>query len=106
VITIPPEAFDVLIISSRSMAARQCTTYAESARRGETNPAALAALADRRLRATEQQLCDALGASQELNAVYRRVVKMALEELQLIEQQMDQLDHEIPELLSPHQDGV
>ena len=73
---------------------------------GETNPAALAALADRRLRATQQQLCDALGASKELNPVYRRLVKMALEELQLIEQQMDQLDHEIADLLSQHQIAV
>lgn len=45
-------------------------------------------------RATQQQLCDALGAAKELNQVYRRLVKMALEELQLIEQQMDQLDHD------------
>ena len=73
---------------------------------GETDPAALAALADRRLRATPQQLCDALGASKDLNEVYRRLVKMALEELQLIERQMDQLDHEIAELLSQHQDAV
>lgn len=73
---------------------------------GETNPAALAALADRRLRATQQQLCDALGASKELNPVYRRLVKMALEELQLIEQQMDQLDHEIADLLSQNQTAV
>src|SRR5262250_1353082 len=36
---------------------------------GETNPAALAALADERLRATPEQLCDALGACTELNAV-------------------------------------
>src|SRR5579863_6518215 len=40
---------------------------------GETNPAALAALADQHLRATQQQLCDALGASKELNQVYRRL---------------------------------
>jgi len=73
---------------------------------GETDPAALAALADRRLRATQQQLCDALGASKELNQVYRRLVKMALDELQLIEQQMDQLDHEIADLLSQHQAAV
>src|SRR5215467_10593005 len=38
---------------------------------GETNPAALAALADERLRATPEQLCDALGACTELNVVYR-----------------------------------
>ena len=44
---------------------------------GEINPAALAALADGRLRATPEQLCDALGACTELNAVYRRLLKMA-----------------------------
>ena len=73
---------------------------------GETDPAALAALADRRLRATPQQLCDALGASMEINGVYRRLVKMTLEELQLMERQMNQLDQEIADLLSQHQDAV
>jgi transposase len=73
---------------------------------GEANPTALAALADQRLRATPSQLCDALGAATELNPIYRRLVKMTLEELQLIERQMDQLDQEISSLLSPHQDTV
>ena len=48
---------------------------------GETDPATLAALADQRLRATPEQLCDALGACADLNPVYRRLLKMALEEL-------------------------
>jgi len=73
---------------------------------GETSPVALAALADRRLHATQQQLCDALGTSTELNGVYRRLIKMALEELQLIERHMDELDHEIADLLNQHQDAV
>ena len=73
---------------------------------GETDPAALAALADQRLRATSTQLRDALGACTELNPVYRRLVKMALEELQLIEQQIGQLDQEIASLLRQHQDAV
>lgn len=73
---------------------------------GETNPTALAALADERLRATPEQLCDALGACTELNAVYRRLLKMALEELHLIEEQIGQLDQEIASLLSQHQDTV
>jgi transposase len=34
---------------------------------GETNPAALAVLADKQLRAAAEQLCDALGACTELN---------------------------------------
>ncbi|MCP4209227.1 MAG: IS110 family transposase [Shimia sp.] len=38
---------------------------------GETEPARLAALADRRLRATPEQLCDAFGACADLNPVYR-----------------------------------
>ena len=46
---------------------------------GETNPAALAALADRKLRATPEQLCDALGACTELNPVYRRLLSMMLD---------------------------
>jgi transposase len=73
---------------------------------GETNPLALAALADRHLRATEAQLCDALGACTELNAVYRRLLKMALEELQLIEQQRDKLEQEMATLLRQHEDSV
>jgi transposase len=40
------------------------------------------------------------------NPVYRRLVKMALEELQLIEQQIGQLDQEIASLLRQHQDAV
>ena len=73
---------------------------------GETNPAALAALADYRLRATQEQLRDALGACQELSPVYRRLLKMALEDLQLIEKQMGQLDQEMADLLRLHQDPV
>src|SRR5258707_3512630 len=58
---------------------------------GETNPATLAALADQRLRATPEQLCDALGACAELNAVYRRLLKIALKELRLIYEQFGEL---------------
>ncbi|PYU66203.1 MAG: IS110 family transposase [Acidobacteria bacterium] len=73
---------------------------------GETNPAALAALADQKLRATPEQLCDALGACTELKPVYRRLLKMALEQLQFLEQQIGQLDQELATLLHPHQDAV
>lgn len=73
---------------------------------GETNPATLAALADERLRATPEQLCDALGACTALNVVYRRLLKMALEELRLIEEQIGQLDELMASLLSQHQDAV
>jgi len=51
---------------------------------GDTGPVALAALADERLRATPEQLCDALDARTEFHAVYRRLLKMALGELRLM----------------------
>jgi transposase len=73
---------------------------------GETNPAALAALADWKLRATPEQLCDALGACTDLKPVYRRLLKMALEQLQFLEQQIGQLDQEMASLLDQHQDAV
>jgi len=73
---------------------------------GETNPAALAVLAHQRLRATPEQLCDALGACTELKPVYRRLLKMTLEHLQILEQQIGQLDQELATLLHPHQDAV
>src|SRR6266498_318019 len=73
---------------------------------GETDPAALASLADKNLRATPAQLCDALGACTELNPVYRRLLKMFLEELQLIDQQIGQLDKEMATLLSQDQAAV
>jgi len=73
---------------------------------GETNPAALATLADQKLRATSEQLCDALGACTDLKPVYRRLLRMALEQLQFLEQQIGQLDQEVATLLHPHQDAV
>jgi transposase len=73
---------------------------------GETDPARLAALADRRLRATPEQLRDALGASRDLHPVYRRLLQMTLEELRLLEGQIGQLDAEMAQLLGSHQAAV
>lgn len=73
---------------------------------GETDAAALAAMADQRLRATPAQLVDALGASTELNPVYRRLLKLALDEVQFIEQQSAQLEQEVAMLLKQHQDAL
>lgn len=74
---------------------------------GEKNPAALAALADRlRLRASPEQLRDALGACHDLHPVYRRLVKTALEEWQGMDVQIRQLEEEMAALLRSHQDQV
>jgi len=73
---------------------------------GETDPARLAALGDRRLRATREQLCDALGACRNLHSVYRELLRLTLEELQLLEKQIQELDQQMANLLSAHQDAV
>ena len=89
---------DLLGLSARRMLA----ALAE----GATDPGTLAALADRRLRATPEQLADALGAATDLNPVYRQLLGMALEDLQLIEAQIRQLDQELAGLLGLHQGSV
>jgi len=73
---------------------------------GETDPAVLAGMAEASLRATPKELYDALSPAQELHPVYRRLVKMALDELQLIDQQISELDQEMAGLLRRHQDQV
>jgi len=89
---------DLLGVSAR----RMLKALAE----GETDPAVLAALADGRLRATPEQLRDALGASARLSGVHRRLLKMALEELQLLETHIEQLGQEAMDLLQEHQEVV
>jgi transposase len=89
---------DLLGVSAR----RMLKALAE----GETDPSALAALADHRLHATPEQLRDALGACAQLHAVYRRLLKMALEELQLMQDQIEKLEREAADLLRQHQDAV
>ena len=73
---------------------------------GGSDPAAIAGLADKTLRATPAELSDALGACANLNPVYRRLIDMALQELQLINQQVDKLDQEMAALLKRYEPTV
>ena len=89
---------DLLGVSAR----RMLKALAE----GETDPSVLAAMADCKLRATPEQLRDALGACRQLSGVYRRLLKMAMEELQLVETQIEQLERAAMELMQEHQEVV
>ena len=73
---------------------------------GETEPATVAALGSPRLRATPDQLRDALGPCTDLDPVYRRLLAMTLDQLDLIEAHIRQLDEELARLLRGHQDAV
>ena len=89
---------DLLGVSAR----RMLKALAE----GETDPGVLAAMADRGLRATAQQLRDALGASAQLNGAFRRLLKLSLEELEMIETHIERLGQEAMGLLKGHEDVV
>jgi transposase len=73
---------------------------------GETDPAALAALAHHTLRATPEQLSDALEACRDLHPVYRRLIKTALEDWERMETQITELEREMAALLAPYQEQV
>ena len=73
---------------------------------GETDPARLPALAHHTLGATPEQLRDALEACRDLHPVYRRQIKMALEDWERIEAQITELECEMAALLAPYQDQV
>jgi transposase len=73
---------------------------------GGTDPTAVAAVANQRLRATPEALCDALGACTDLHPVYRRLLQLALIELHGIEGQVEALNQEMARLLRAHQDAV
>ena len=73
---------------------------------GQTDPATVAALGSRRLRATPDQLRDALGACSALHPVYRQLLTMTLDELEVIEAHIRQLDEELARLLREHQAAI
>src|SRR6516162_4606077 len=73
---------------------------------GDTDPGAVVALGSRRLHATPDQLRDALGACTDLHPVYRRLLALTLDELEVIERHIHQLDEELAQLLRGHQDAV
>ena len=73
---------------------------------GAIDPATVAGLASQRLRATPDQLADALGACTDLHPVYRRLLTLTREELRVIEDHIAQRDQERAGLLSPYQPAV
>ena len=89
---------DLLGLSSRRML--------KALAQGETDTARLAAMADPKLRATPEQLEDALHAAASLSALHRQILGLFLARLELIENQMEILDKSIGEALHGYQDAV
>jgi transposase len=72
--------------------------------KGETDPQRLAELGDERLRCTEEQLVDALMG--RVQPMHREMLRLQLERLQLIDQQMAELNSMIARAMKSHQDAV
>lgn len=73
---------------------------------GESQPASLAALAAPGLRATPEQLQDALQAAIHLSALHRQLLRLSLDRLQLVEQQREILSQTIAQALQKHSEAV
>jgi transposase len=89
---------DLLGVSSRRML--------KAVASGETDPAKLAALADRALRATAEQLREALSAVSTLGPCPRQLLGLFLSRLELIESQMDTLEGSIATALRGFQNAL
>jgi transposase len=71
---------------------------------GETNPDRLADLGDERLQCSQKELSDAMTGSVE--PVHRELLKLYLERLTLLDQQISKLDQLMATALKPHEDAV
>jgi transposase len=73
---------------------------------GASDPAAIAALAGPALRASQEQLADALSAATTLLPLRRQILQLFLERLQLIDSQREVLAKSLAEALQEHQSAV
>jgi transposase len=73
---------------------------------GEADPVQLAALADPALRATPEQLQDALSAARTLSPTHREILALFLERLDLIENHIRQLGLKIAAALRAYHEAV
>jgi transposase len=71
---------------------------------GETNPVRLAELGDKRLRASAEELNDALSGQPQ--PLHRQLLSLYLARLDLIESQMAKLNQMIAEEMKPHEEAV
>lgn len=73
---------------------------------GQKDPQALAALAEPDLKATPEQLADALSAAPDLSNLHRQILRLFLERVNLIERQITGLHQAAASALQAHQAAV
>jgi transposase len=85
---------DLLGVSSRRML--------RGLSKGETDPAKLAAMGEASLRASDEQLQDALSAAANWGGLHREILGLFLARLDLIDEQIETLDRKTAEALREH----
>jgi transposase len=73
---------------------------------GATDPGAIAALAGPALRASQEQLADALSAAAALAPLRRQILQLFLDRLELIDSQREALARSVAETLQEHHSAV
>jgi transposase len=71
---------------------------------GESDPVELAQLGDRRLRASKEELADALRG--QCQPVHRQLLQLFLERLEVVDRQILQLDQMAGQAMQPYEDAV
>jgi transposase len=97
-IKLSSQVSDLLGVSGRRMM--------EALAEGETDAVRIAQSAAPGLRATTEELADALHEAATLGPLHRQILKLFLERLALIEVQMDTLEKSLGQALREHQDAV
>jgi transposase len=87
---------DLLGVSGRRILEALCA--------GQSDPVKLAALGDERLKCSKEQLADALSGSPE--PAHRKLLRIHLERLKLLDRQIQELSEMAAAALKPHQEAV
>jgi transposase len=74
--------------------------------KGESDPAVLAAMAEKNVKATPAELADALRAVRHCDARYRRLIRTMLDRVALFNQQIELMRLDAAELMEAHQGAV
>jgi transposase len=73
---------------------------------GKSDPVVLAGLVEKNVKATPEQLADALSAVRRCKADYRKLIQMMLDHVKLLDEQVDQLLLHAARLMKAHEDAV
>ena len=73
---------------------------------GGSDPVVLAGLVEKNVKATPEQLADALSAVRGCNADYRKLIQMMLDHVKLLDEQIEQLLLHAARLMKAHEEAV